>query len=136
MSKDTPRMRCYHTEGRYSSLSLIVATVCLIYVLGTRASYEGIAKCLEAFTFIRSQHYKSVESWEIRGIVPDCFATQGGNIMSMFSTIKEIYLGSKINSTIYPHLKCIICYMNDSHLSIFARVARQKFSSSGTMLAR
>ena len=55
--------------------------------------------------------------------------------MSMFSTIKEIYLDSKINSIIYPHLKCIMCYMNDSHLSIFARVARQKFSSSGTVLA-
>ena len=27
------------------------------------------------------------------------------------------------------------CYMNDSHLSIFARVARRKFSSSGTVLA-
>ena len=72
------------------------------------------------------------------------FATLGGNIMSMFhdsnarvlfSTIKEIYLDSKINSIIYPHLKCIMCYMNDSHLSIFARVARQKFSISGTVLA-
>ena len=78
---------------------------------------------------------ESVESWEIGGIAPERFATQGGNIMSMFSTIKEIYLDSKINSIIYPHLKCIMCYMNDSHLSIFARVARQKFSSSGTVLA-
>ena len=65
---------------------------------------------------------ESVESWEIGGIAPEHFATQGGNIMSMFSTIKEIYLDSKINSIIYPHLKCIKCYMNDSHFSIFACV--------------
>ena len=48
---------------------------------------------------------ESVESWEIGGIAPERFATQGGNIMSMFSTIKEIYFDSKINSITYPHLK-------------------------------
>ena len=66
------------------------------------------------------------------GISCQCFMT----LMQEFSTIKEIYLDSKINSIIYPHLKCIKCYMNDSHLSIFACIARQKFSSSGIMLAQ
>ena len=58
------------------------------------------------------------------GISCQCFMT----LMQEVSTIKEIYLDSKINSIIYPHLKCIKCYMNNSHLSIF------KFSSSGTVL--
>ena len=66
-----------------------------------------------------------------KGISRECFIP----LKQEFSTTKEIYLDSKINSIIYPHLKCIMCYMNDSHLSIFARVARQKFSSSGTVLA-
>ena len=50
------------------------------------------------------------------GISCQCFMT----LMQEFSTIKEIYLDSKINSIIYPHLKCIKCYMNDNHFSIFA----------------
>ena len=66
------------------------------------------------------------------GISCQCFMT----LMQEFSTIKDSYLDSKINSIIYPHLKCIKCYMNDSHLSIFARVARQNFLSSRTVLAR
>ena len=66
------------------------------------------------------------------GISCQCFMT----LMQEFSTIKEIYLDSKINSIIYPHLKCIMCYMNDSHLSISARVVHQKFSTLGTVLAQ
>ena len=62
------------------------------------------------------------------GISCQCFMT----LMQEFSTIKEIYLDSKINSVIYPHLKCIKCYINYSK---FARVARRKFSSSGMVRA-
>ena len=67
-----------------------------------------------------------------KGISCECFIP----LKQEFSTTKEIYLDSKINSIIYPYLKCIRCYRNDSHLSIFARVARRKFSSSGMVLAQ